>query len=106
MPLRVLSICLDTPTMCTYMYRGALGSPVPQTAACIPRMASRTCRTSRTAGELSRVQSGDAPWTRAANTCTRMSNHVTLAVATTTQRPLYARTRNTCKCEYVLPHSK
>ena len=36
-------------------------------------------------------------------TCTRMSNHVTLAVATTTQKATFHRTRNKCKREYVLP---
>ena len=44
------------------------------------------------------------PFTRnARNTCTRMSNHVTLAVATTTQKATFHRTRNKCKREYVLP---
>ena len=32
-----------------------------------------------------------------------MSNHVTLAVATTTQKATFHRTRNKCKREYVLP---
>ena len=36
------------------------------------------------------------------NTRTRMLNHVTLAVATTTQKATFHRTRNKCKREYVL----
>ena len=35
-----------------------------------------------------------------------MSNHVTLAVATTTQKATFHRTRNKCKREYVLPEAE
>ena len=38
-----------------------------------------------------------------ANTCTRMSNHVTLAFVAHTQKATFHRTRNKCKREYVLP---
>ena len=84
----------------------SFGSPVHYTAACIPRMPSRTCSPSRTAGEFPREPAYNYFYELVIMTCnhdiaylvrnanTRVQSgaapgHAREPVAATTQRPLF-----------------